>query len=423
MFRRVGWALALAAAAVVFFACARTRTPQKAAPPLDLEAALGGGLVEAGSSQALVARVAIASRARTSAARPPVNLALLVDTSGSMEGRAIEDARKAALALLGALRKEDRVAVVAFHSAAEVVLPSTRLADLDEPELRAKIAAMKAQGTTDMASGLRLAVAEVTAHLEPEGVNRIVLLGDGVPNDDRQILPIVQGAAARGVSVTALGLGDDYDETLMGRVARQSGGRFFYVEDSAKVASFFAEEVVRLERVVAKNAVLELRPGPGVTVTRVIGRESQTLERGVSVPLGDVSLGEEQEVVLELASAPARSGASVEVLDAVLRYQDGLGGVTREERVFVGARASADLAAVEASRQQAVHDAAARARDAAATLERIEQERGQDRAKTAPAAPSPSPEATDENAALRPPASASEIRRLHGEAMRRFQAH
>jgi hypothetical protein len=137
----------------------------------------------------------------------------------------------------------------------------------------------KATGTTDMASGLRMAITEVTRHLDEEGVNRVVLVGDGVPNDDRQILPLVAQAAAQGISVTALGLGNDYDydydydydETLMGHIAQLSSGRFFYVDDSAKVASFFSEEVTRLHEVVARHAVLDVRPGPGVTVTGVVG--------------------------------------------------------------------------------------------------------------------------------------------------------
>jgi Ca-activated chloride channel family protein len=95
-----------------------------------------------------------------------------------------------------------------------------------------------------------MAITEVTRHLDKEGVNRVVLVGDGVPNDDRQILPLVAQAAAQGISVTALGLGNDYDETLMGHIAQLSGGRFFDV--SAKVASFFSEEVTGLHKVVAR---------------------------------------------------------------------------------------------------------------------------------------------------------------------------
>ncbi|MBX3192155.1 MAG: VWA domain-containing protein [Labilithrix sp.] len=431
MLRKVPWAAALLGLAAVFLACGRSSSKMpgsEAASPVALEAALGNRFVKAGASQTMVARIGLSAKRRSATARPPVNLALLVDTSGSMEGKAIADARAASLALIGSLAPEDRISVVVFHSKAELLLPSTKLDDADARDLRAKIAAMKATGTTDMASGLRMAVDEVAQHLDREGVNRVVLVGDGVPNDDRQILGIVADASARGISITALGLGNDYDETLMGRVAQQSGGRFFYVEDSAKVASFFAEEVTRLHKVVARNAVLELQPGPGVTIAHVVGRPVSPAGRGVAVNLGDMSLDDSQEVVVELASAAAKDGANVEVLDAVLRFQEGVGGKAREERVFVGAKATQDAASLTQGTEKSVEEAFARARDAAATLERIETMRNGNRAPS----PAPVTDATPRKmrlpegvatpAALAKP-SPEEIRRQHDEAMTNFQAH
>lgn len=429
----------LAALATVLLACGRSKMPAPPeASPVAVEAALGNRFVKAGASQGVVARIGLSAKKRSATARPPVNLALLVDTSGSMEGKAIADARAASLALLGSLTREDRLAVVVFDSKAEVLLPSTVLGDADMSELREKISAMKARGTTDMASGLRLAVEEVTRNLNKDGVNRVVLVGDGVPNDDREILSLVAQATARGVSVTSLGLGNDYDETLMGRIAQQSGGRFFYVEDSAKVASFFAEEVTRLHEVVARGAVLEITTGPGVSVAGVVGRPFQSTGHGVSIHLGDLSRGEQQEIVVELAASPAKDGANVEVLDAVLRFQDGVGGATREERVFVGAKATTDEATLAQGKAKEVEDAFARAKDAAATLEKIEQERNRTR-KAASPSPSPATPVTDRAAPPRhpaaaaktpmpapaehaAPASAEDLRRQHDQAMRNFQA-
>ncbi len=398
-----------------------------AASPVSLDAALDNKFVKSGASTSMVARIGLTAKKRSATARPPVNLALLVDTSGSMEGRAIADARAASLALIASLAPEDRVAVVVFDSKAEVLMPSTRVADADMKDLRKKIEAMKATGTTDMASGLRVAIDEVTRSLEREGVNRVVLVGDGVPNDDRQIVPLVTQAAAKGISITALGLGNDYDETLMGRIAQVSGGKFFYVEDSTKVASFFAEEVTRLHKVVARHAVLELRPGPGVTVTGVVGRTFYGLDRGVGVQLGDLSLGEEAEVVVELASAGSKDGANVEVLDAVLKFEDGVGGAQREERVFVGAKATQDAGSLTQGHVKAVEDAFARAKDAAATLEKIENDRNMQNARNRG---TPPPQASPHKAGgggMKAAAAAElppeEQRRAHDQALRNFQAH
>jgi Ca-activated chloride channel family protein len=428
--------VASALIAAVFLACGPSAKapPGPETPAVAIDAALGNKFVKAGASGAVVARIGLAARKRSTAARPPVNLALLVDTSGSMEGKAIADARAASLALIDSLAPEDRISVVVFDSKAEVLLSSTRLDDADAKDLKKKIAAMKATGTTDMAAGLRMALNEVTKNLQRDGVNRVVLVGDGVPNDDREILPIVAQASAQGISVTALGLGYDYDETLMGRIAQQSGGRFFYVEDSAKVASFFSEEVTRLHKVVARHAVLELHPGPGVTVTGVVGRTFSGSDRGVVVPLGDLSLGEQAEVVVELAAPSAKNGANVEVLDAVLRYDDGVGGAQHEERAFVGAKSTEDVGSIAQGRVKTVEDAFARAKDAASTLEKIEIERNMQNAKSrnAPVMPSPiaaplsrrpapprAPGAQADEKAMTP----EEQRQAHDKAIRNFQVY
>jgi Ca-activated chloride channel family protein len=438
--RRLMGRVVFTSLAAMYLACGHAKAP--AGPevaPVTLDAALGNRFVKANASSAMVARIGLAARKRSATARPPVNLALLVDTSGSMEGRAIADARAASLALIGSLAPEDRIAVVVFNSKAEVLLSSTKLEDTSAKELRKKIEGMKATGTTDMASGLRMAIDEVTHNLIREGVNRVVLVGDGVPNDDRQINALVGDAAAHGVSITALGLGNDYDETLMGRIAQQSGGRFFYVEDSTKVASFFSEEVTRLHKVVARHAVLQLNPGPGVTVTGVVGRPFGASDRGVTVQLGDLSLGEEAEVVVELASTAAKDGANVEVLDAVLRYDDGVGGGQHEERVFVGAKATEDKASLDQGHAKTVEDAFARAKDAASTLERIESQRNLQNAnqKRPTPSPSPAPRRSDLGGGASPvtampapaakpadkEASPEQLRKAHDQAINNFQAH
>jgi hypothetical protein len=199
------------------------------------------------------------------------------------------------------------------------------------------------------------------------------------------------------------------------------------------VASFFAEEVTRLHKVVARHAVLELNPGPGVSVTNVVGRPSTAKNRGVVVQLGDLSLGEQAEVVVELASTAPKNGANVEVLDAVLRYDDGVGGGPHEERVFVGARATEDAASIAQGRAKTVEDALARAKDAATTLQRIEAQRNltnanQKRPTPAPVVAPPRRMDLTTNGATPMPAAPAEattpeqLRKAHDQAMKNFQA-
>lgn len=422
MFRKTWWAVTLAVVAPIGVSCTRApQTPNTEPSPVSVKAALGSSLVKSGASQSIFARIEVAAAPRSPHGRPPVNLVLLVDTSGSMEGKAIADARAASLALLDTMAPKDHFAVVAFDSKAEVLLPSTRIEDADLKELRTKIGAMKAQGTTDMAAGLRRALDQAESAIEKDGVNRIVLLGDGVPNDDAQMGSLVAEAAARGISITTMGLGNDYDETLMGRIAAQSGGKFSYVEDSTKVSSFFEEEVTRLHKVVARGAYVELRPGPGVAIKSVLGRHFAHADaHAVNVPLGDLTFGETNEIVVELTTSAPKDGATVEALDAVVHWTDQSGGASREERAFLGAKATLDDAKIGGAKSKEVADAVERAKDAAATLERIERERMQENTRlraNAPIATVPAPEAAA------PKRSADELRRQHRDAIQNFQAH
>lgn len=425
MFRKTWWAATLAVIAPICFSCTRTpQAPNSEPSPVSVKAALGTSLVKSGASQSVFARIEVGAAPRPAHGRPPVNLVLLVDTSGSMEGKAIEDARAASLALLDTMSPRDHFAVVAFDSKADVLLPSTRIDDADLKELRTKIGAMKAQGTTDMVAGLRKALDQAEAAMEKEGVNRIVLLGDGVPNDDAQIDSLVRQATAHGISITTMGLGNDYDETLMGRIAQQSGGKFSYVEDSAKVSSFFEEEVTRLHKVVARGAYVELRPGPGVTIKSVIGRHfAHSDAHAVNVPLGDLTFGETNEIVVELATNAPKEGATVEALDAVVHWTEQSGGVAREERAFLGAKATKDDAKIGESKSKDVADAVERAKDAAATLKKIEEERVLDNMKQRANGNAPMPAPVTNAGAAPPKQSADERRREHRDAMQNFQAH
>jgi Ca-activated chloride channel homolog len=353
------------------------RAPEGEDPELVvLEGELGNSFVTAGEASDIVSRIRIATRPLENAPRPPINLALVVDTSGSMEGDAIADAREASLALLSTLRPEDRLAVVAFHSETEVLLESTKLEGADTAELRRRISRMEARGTTDLGGGLRAGLEELVRHYEPDGINRLVLLSDGVPNDPAPILPLAQAAGERGIRITALGLGLDYDEQLLQHVAEASGGRYHFVEESTAVAQVFRQEVLRFERVVARNLALELRPGPGVRIEGVVGQPTSVGSGVVRVALGDLSEGEERDVIVRMHAEPRRRGATVELMDAVLSFEDGVANAgALERRVFLGARATDDAHELTTGRNEEVEQAAARVIAALTTVQAIERAR------------------------------------------------
>ncbi len=297
---------------------------QPSAPHLvKLDAAAVNRFVQAGAPGELYARVRIHTASAERAKRTPVNLALAVDTSGSMEGDAIAQAKKACDAMVDALADGDRLAIVTFDSKTRVLAPSLVLDNRSRAEIHARIAGIEARGTTDLAGGLQAALAEVQAHAAPETINRIVLVGDGEPNDAAPIVPLAQQAAAQQIAITTLGLGIDYDETLMGRIAEAGGGKFHYVSDAGKVAGLFKDEVLRIEHVAGRGATLRLAAGPGVEIREVVGYAMQPAGgRSVAVTIGDLVEGEDREIAVRLAMPSHSAGASIELFDAEIGYQD-----------------------------------------------------------------------------------------------------
>ena len=334
---------------------------------------LGSPLLLANGQSTVYARIRIATVARPDErARGPVNVALAIDTSGSMEGAAIDEARKAALQMIDALKDGDRLAVIAYHSKTEVLLASSELDAEVRAEVKRSIDKIKADGTTDMAGGFRAALDEVRAHYQKDGINRVVLLGDGIPNNAAGIDGTAQSALENGIAVTTMGLGLDYDETLMGKIAQVSGGRFKYIASADKVAAFFHEELQRLDSVYARHATATLTAGPGVRIDAVVGSQDGVSGGAAFVNLGDIAGGDTRDIVVRMTVTPRKAGVPIELLDTQISFDDGLEQAGHLERhVYLGAHTVDEEAAVAKARNPEVELSAALAEASATTLQAL----------------------------------------------------
>lgn len=367
--------LALALVALIASGCGTPETPPQSRDPgaISVEVTLGSPIVLTGGEGTVYARIRVGTLTRPLRPRGAVNVALAMDTSGSMEGAAIEEARRAALHVIDALNDGDYLAVVVFHSKAEVLLPSTELSDEVRADVKRRIAAMTARGTTDMDGGLGAAMREVRAHFAPKGVNRVVLLGDGIPNRAASLEVAARHAGETGIAITTLGLGLDYDEILMGNIAQLSGGRFQYIESADKVAAFFQDELQRLDAVYARRASAHLTPGPGVRIESVVGSEGPSAGGAAYVPLGDIARGDSRDIIVRMAVTPRKAGVPIELLDAVITFDDALEDAGQLERhIYIGARTSEDEAEVVKASNPDVALSAALAEASAITIQAID---------------------------------------------------
>jgi Ca-activated chloride channel family protein len=365
---------------------------------LELEWALANSMISAEQGSELVARIRVEAPTALDLPRPPARVVLVVDTSASMKGDAIEGAKQAAIALVDSLADGDSFSLVVFHSRAETLMSATLIGEASRAAARAEIERMQAWGTTDLAGGLRLALEQLAttpldmaaseanggtaqpagagvwvygAGPDPAVLERVVLLGDGVPNDPSQIAGLTQQFVARGAEITALGYGLEYDEVLLANLAAQTHGHFRFVEQPEAVAQLFRDEVLHIQRTVARDLRLGFGLGPGVALIEVVGHTVQwnpSLARQ-EIVLGSIAEAQTLELIVRLAVGPHHDGATVELSDLELDYTDVYTGTgNRFERSFVSALASADAQAVAASRNLDIARAGARARTNAATL-------------------------------------------------------
>ncbi len=379
----LAWLLLLSAAT----ACAPTKKPATtvvAAGPLGrpLVTARDPGLVTmtaqpttslvlASATTELGIRVRITAKDLPAAQRPPLDLALVLDTSGSMEGAPIDALRASARELAHELRDGDRLSVVVFHSKAEVLVPNVAVGPGNRATIDHAIANLHATGTTDLTGGLALGLAQLRSGLLPTGINRIVLLSDGVPNSNVALPGLIAGIRQAGVSVTSLGFGTDYDTTLMTQIARDTGGAFHYLEEPAEVAKVFDSELVKMTTSVARNLQLVIEPGPGVTIPAMPGL-SAAGDGKVYAAIGDLPAGETRDLMIPIQVVARGEGSTAELVQATLHFEDVIGkSGPREREAFVAVKASRDTAALKAAIQIDLEVARIRAAAAAAILQAI----------------------------------------------------
>jgi Ca-activated chloride channel homolog len=267
--------------------------------------------------------------------RLPLNLGVVIDRSGSMyDERRLEFVTDAVKFLADNLTSDDKVSIVAFADRAKVLITPEAARDksavkraIDDIDL------LDIGGGTQMALGMRAAIDEVKKNLSSDRLNRVLVLTDGQTYEETACIDLVEKNRGE-ISFSTMGVGVEFNEKLLQRIAQDSNGKYHFIGDPAEIPGIFEDELEGLRAVSLRNGRIEVTLSQGVEVREafraspeiyVLGTPLVGEDRKIGYEIGDLQAGVPGSVLLTLVLPPRRPG-QVRILQSTFHYEVPGGG-------------------------------------------------------------------------------------------------
>jgi Ca-activated chloride channel family protein len=278
-------------------------------------------------TQRVIELVVVPPSAHVTAARPALNLALVIDRSGSMNGDKLENVRRAAAHVLDLLQEQDQVAIVAYDDTLTLLAPSQHVTAQARASLKSHIQELTPGNMTNLCGGWLSGCEEVARVANEAGgqLNRVLLLTDGLANvgitDLEEIGLHASQLLNKGIATSTFGVGLDFNEQLLEHMANQGGGRFYFIADPHAIPSIFVQEFRELAAVTAQAVEVTLEI-PAQVDAKVLGSwRSQQDGLSLRLWLGDIPSGQRREVYVRLLVPPSGGMPQGEQADLAIRGQ------------------------------------------------------------------------------------------------------
>ncbi len=215
-----------------------------------------------------------------SAQRAPLDLALVIDRSGSMSGDPLKAALESSVRIIQGLRSDDRIAVVAFDDHVQVVQPLVAVGDAHDLVNRVRL--IESGGSTALFDGWQEGVKQLAPFVKKERIARVILLTDGQANhglvDEAKIFEHVAKAAGAGITTSTVGLGHGFNETLLTGMAKAGEGAANFGQTADDLSEAFEEQFAILSNSFLRQVKITVQGGSDVQA-RLLG---ELLEDGVT---------------------------------------------------------------------------------------------------------------------------------------------
>lgn len=289
------------------------------------------------------------------AGRTAINLCLVIDRSGSMEGTPLEFVKQACTYVVDMLTPNDVLSIVTFEETIDILMAPQRVSD--KGPIKDGISRLMAGNTTNLYDGLSTALNQVLGGTEGKRATRMVVLTDGDPTAGIKDFPSLTNLAgeikAKGVSVTFLGFGPDYNEELLAGMAKRAGGTYRYIDRPETIPDVFRGELDKLMTTVARNVSLSLKPARWVNLRA----PSASTGTEVSVSLADLERGATITQVLDL-EFPNHPQGWYRVAAGKVTYDDLLQGTPQSVDVDIVMEFTGDASRYSGAQDPRVNGAA-----------------------------------------------------------------
>jgi Ca-activated chloride channel family protein len=247
--------------------------------------------------------------------RTPLNISLVIDRSGSMEGDKLTYVKKAAAFVVDNLTPEDYLSIVIYDTEVKVLYPSN--SNINKQQVKKLIATIESDGSTNLSGGMINGFKEVKSSFKPGYMNRVLLLTDGLANQgitepNRLETIVASRLKEEAISLSTFGVGADFNEDLLQNLAEFGSGNYYFISSPDKIPEIFQKEMKGLLSVVAQNTKLTIELPMEVSLEKVYGYPYAILNNRIEINFKDL-FSEETKAVLIKYTVPAKFHETVKI--------------------------------------------------------------------------------------------------------------